>query len=423
MMKKLISDDEQMDILADLIALRTVDDNESDLVHYVADLLAQHGIQAQLVGDNQRRLNLVAEVGDVTVPGLGFAGHADVVHEGKAEAWTNDPFVLTEKNGKLFGRGVTDMKGAIVAMLTALIRLQHDEDFRGHVRLLIMMNEEKQQAGAQFLSDAGYVDDLTGILIGEPTGVRADYLDDYLHAGGVKLIGEDADEVVVMVQAKRQTEQHFVIFAHKGFLTYRVIAHGKSAHSSRPASGIDAIAQLVRYYNAETALYEQLTTDNPILGHTIRGANMFHGGVQPNSIAGEAILTELTRIIPEITPDELIAHLQEIVDTINRDDSKGARLELEIINAGPAMLSPRDSKLVKISQVTAKAGFKAEQILPTISVSMGTDATRFLNRNPELAIAIVGPGNDTAHQIDENLDKKTFLATADYYYQIAKEYF
>ena len=421
-MTEQFTEEEQLQLLADLVAFKTVNDHETQLTSYVADLLKKHGIESQLVGDNEQRLSLVAEIGDPTVPGLGLAGHADVVHPGNSDDWGSDLFVLTERDGKLYGRGVSDMKSGLASIIVTLIRLHNDDYFHGHVRLLITMNEETQQEGAKFLSSAGYVDDLTGVVLAEPSGVRFDQLDEYLNGGSVHVFGADKEAILADAQNRQQSEQHFITFAHKGFLTYSVEAHGKAVHSSRPASGIDAIEQLVNYYNAEAAYYQQLTQENKILGRTIRGANLFNGGVQPNSIAGEAVLTEMTRVIPEVEPEELIAQLQHLVDEINQTGN-GARLELKITNYAKAMLAPRDSKLIQLSQKLAPVAFPAENKLPTVALSSGTDAGSFFGRNPKLAIAIVGPGNDSGHEIDENMDKATFLRAPEFYYQLVKEYF
>lgn len=421
MTQNIISDQAQLKLLADLTAINTVNAHEESLVTYLATFLKLHHVKTEIIKGSNGRANLVAEVG-TEGPLLGFAGHADTVHEGNRKDWEHYPFTLTDRSGHLYGRGVTDMKAALASFAVAMVNLQASE-LTGRVRFMVTLNEEKAQAGAKQLCELGYVDDMEALIIGEPTGVRASEITNYLHSGGVRLNNTDPDELINTVKNNYQIEQHFAVYAHKGFLVYDVIAHGKAAHSSTPALGVDAIARLVDYYQAETELYQQLTNSNPMLGRTVRGANMFHGGVQPNSIAGEAQLSELTRIIPELPPKELENALTDLIDTLNRQAPEQAQLELVVHNMGEAMLGNPDSEIVTLGQKHAKLTFPTENTLPTLAVSMGTDATRYAKANPNMEILIVGPGNDTAHQENEYVEKSTFLAMADYYYTIAQNFF
>lgn len=94
----------------------------------------------------------------------------DVVDAGHHEKWTYLPFKLTEQDGKLYGRGTTDMKGALMGMVIALIELKLSGDLsKGTIRLLATTGEEKEQEGAKRFVKEGYLDDIDGLIIGEPT--------------------------------------------------------------------------------------------------------------------------------------------------------------------------------------------------------------------------------------------------------------
>lgn len=421
MMKKIISDEQQLTMLADIVAINTVNANEASLADYFTNFFRQYNIKTEEIKTSTPgRSNLVAEIG-TTGPVIGFAGHADTVHEGNHQLWTSDPFVLTERNQRLYGRGTTDMKAGLVALAVALVTLNEEKNLPGRIRFMLTVNEERAQAGAKQLSELGYADDLSALVIAEPTGVRVEKLNAYLTSGGVSLTKNSVEQVLADINPQ-QKEQHFALHAHKGFLAYDVLAKGKAAHSSTPAAGIDAIAQIVKYYQAETDLYASFTQSNPLLGKTIRGANILQGGIQANSIAGEAKLSELTRIIPELPAQILADKLDQLVTRLNQQNPSAARLELVIKDMGAAMISSAEAKIVLAGQNKAKIAFPNESTLPALSASMGTDASRFAAANPNLTILIVGPGNDTAHQEDEYVEKASFLNMAAYYYTLAYDF-
>ena len=101
---KVFTDEEKIKILSDIVAIETVDRNEEDVANYLATLLSEYGIDSKVIPTGiPGRANLVAEIGSGS-PVLAISGHMDVVSAGNAEAWTSDPYTLTERDGKLFGR-------------------------------------------------------------------------------------------------------------------------------------------------------------------------------------------------------------------------------------------------------------------------------------------------------------------------------
>ncbi len=96
----IISEEEKVKILSDVIAIKSVNDNELSVCEYLQKLLSQYNIESTIEKINESRANLIAEIGEGK-PVLAFSGHMDVVSEGNSENWKYDPFEMTEEDGKL----------------------------------------------------------------------------------------------------------------------------------------------------------------------------------------------------------------------------------------------------------------------------------------------------------------------------------
>jgi succinyl-diaminopimelate desuccinylase len=200
-----MQEEQKLSILKDIIAIQSVNDHEKDVAVYLKQLFDETGIKNDILplGDSKTRANLVAEIGNGK-PVLAISGHMDVV-EVDADRWDTDPFTLTEKDGNLYGRGATDMKAGLVAMVIAMLELKESgAKIPGTIRLLATAGEEVGMPGAKAFKDQGYMDDVDALLITEPSGI------------------------------------YRAIYANKGELNVTVKSAGKAAHSSMPYLGNNA---------------------------------------------------------------------------------------------------------------------------------------------------------------------------------------
>lgn len=132
-----MQEEQKLSILKDIIAIQSVNDHEKDVAVYLKQLFDETGIKNDILplDDSKTRANLVAEIGNGK-PVLAISGHMDVV-EVDADRWDTDPFTLTEKDGNLYGRGATDMKAGLVAMVIAMLELKESgAKIPGTIRLL-----------------------------------------------------------------------------------------------------------------------------------------------------------------------------------------------------------------------------------------------------------------------------------------------
>ncbi|KRM69876.1 succinyl-diaminopimelate desuccinylase [Apilactobacillus ozensis DSM 23829 = JCM 17196] len=411
---------EKLQILRDLVKINTVNNYEETVAIYVKELLSSYGISSSIIKQAPKRSNLVAEIINNDGPVLGLSGHMDIVSEGDVDSWKTDPFELVEQDGKLYGRGTSDMKAGVVDLIIAFIELSMDK-FNGNVRLLLTISEELTEEGAKYLSDLGYGDDLKSLIIAEPTGVSTDSLKEYVNSDGVKINSELKQTLLAKSDLNVFDEQHFIITAHKGWMTYTVTSTGKAAHSSMPSMGINAIDNLVKYYLAEKVFYNSLTEYDEDLGYTVYAPDIIRGGKQVNSIPDKAYLQVKVRTIPQLPNEELIERLQAIINRLNQQPGVNLSLKVEY-NECPVKCH-NNTDIVEIFQNEAKLTLGEAMPLPQVGVSLGTDASEFRRNNPNLDIVIVGPGNTTAHQANEYVDLETFYNMTDLYFNVVVKFF
>ncbi|SAN07937.1 succinyl-diaminopimelate desuccinylase [Staphylococcus aureus] len=399
------SEKEKIQLLADIIELQTENNNEIEVCHYLKNLFDKYDINSKILKVNEQRANIVAEIGSGS-PILALSGHMDVVDAGNQDNWTYPPFQLTEKDGKLYGRGTTDMKGGLMALVITLIELKEQNQLpQGTIRLLATAGEEKEQEGAKLLADKGYLDDVDGLMIAEPTGSG-------------------------------------IYYAHKGSMSCKVTATGKAVHSSVPFIGDNAIDTLLEFYNQFKEKYSELKKNDT--KHELNVAPMFksligkeiseedandasgltavcsiiNGGKEFNSVPDEASLEFNVRPVPEYDNDFVESFFQNIINDVNSN-----KLSLEIPSNHRPVTSDKNSKLITTIKDVASSYIEQGEIFVSALVG-ATDASSFLGDNKDnVDLAIFGPGNPLmAHQIDEYIEKDMYLKYIDIFKEASIQY-
>ena len=376
---------EKISLLQDILKIKSVNGNEEEVAIYIQQLLAKHGIESKLIEYQANRSNLIAEIGSGQDTVLGFTGHMDVVAPGDLALWTYPPFAAHIEGDKLYGRGATDMKSGLMAMVIAMIELKEAGiPLNGKIRLLATVGEEVGELGAEQLTTAGYADDLSGLIIGEPSNYN-------------------------------------LIYTHMGSINYTVKAIGKESHSSMPELGINAINHLLPFMlkvNKEMATISA-TYEDDVLGRTIHNLTVINGGSQVNSLPGEAQVQGNIRSIPAYGNDKIIGLLQNIVDELNQ--TQGTTLVLTIDYNKIAVLANKDSRLIQTIQQVRKNHGGAE--MPLLGVAGTTDAAEFTKGKQPFDFVVFGPGEPTLpHQINEYVSIENYLEMSDLYQEIAKTY-
>ncbi|EMF0378293.1 ArgE/DapE family deacylase [Enterococcus hirae] len=376
-----MGNEEKIAILQEMIRIKSVNGKEGEVAAYLNQLLNQHGIQGEIISHTEGRDNLVATYHNGQGRVLGLSGHMDVVSAGDESNWTYPPFAAEIKGNRLYGRGATDMKSGLAAMVIAMIELKESgKPFNGTIKLLATVGEEVGELGSEQLTKAGYVDDLDGLIIGEPTNYN-------------------------------------LMYTHMGSINYTVVSHGKEAHSSMPQEGYNAINHLNEFITRANEQMNALaqTFQNSALGKTIHNVTVINGGNQVNSIPSQAQLQGNIRSIPEFPNDQIIALLQKIVDELN--EGTNYHLELTIdYNKIPVKANP-DSSLIHHIQKQFK------QPLPLVGAAATTDAAEFTKSAHSFDFVVFGPGVvNLPHQIDEYVEIDNYLDMIDTYQAIILSY-
>ncbi len=360
------------EILAQLIGFDTVSHKPNvDCAKYVSEVLTELGVTNWLdieVLDGVEKANVVAVVGPYAEGGMFLSGHLDVVPFEGQPGWGSDPLVLTERNGRFFGRGVADMKGFNAAVLDALGRL----DFGAFQRPLVLAftcDEEIGCAGSGRL-----VERLPGLLDGCP-----------LPEFG--WIGEPTD--------------FKCLAGHKGYMILDVLIETPGGHSSKPELGVNAIGLMTRIAGHLRNLEDSMNgiSDGSVLSDTSSATTInlaeISGGLAHNMIPEECRMRISVRSRPDADQSGLLDQIGAIVaGAAEGAPENGVATSLEIVQLTPPLAAPLDSRLLEV--------MKEHSGEPLGYAPFATDGGHFAALG--IKSYIFGPGElDQAHQPDESV--------------------
>ncbi|MEO0441170.1 MAG: acetylornithine deacetylase [Pseudomonadota bacterium] len=371
-------------ILESLLAFDTTSRNSNlELIGWVEALLADQGITSHRVlnGDGSKA-NLHATIGPMVEGGVILSGHSDVVPV-DGQDWSSDPFVLTEREDKLFGRGTSDMKSFIALALAAAPEFQNA---KRPVHLAISYDEEVGCLGApDLIADiAAKLPKPALAIIGEPTMMK-------------------------------------VVTGHKGITVHSVEVLGHEAHSSLTHLGLSAnmvaIDLMHDLANLARELWQKADPDSPFVPpHPTLTIGMMEGGTAANILARRASFTFDLRCPPGIDPDKVLAPFKENIRLLDRDMQEaypGTGITITQLASAPP-LAPRDSDaeafVRRLTGDNSSAG----------AVAYAAEAGQF--QQAGFPTVICGPGSiEQAHQPNEFISLDQISRGAAFMARLAEE--
>lgn len=353
------ADRSTLELARRLIACRSITPDGAGSLELVAARLTTSGFTCERI-DRNGVGNLWARHGNGP-PLVCLAGHVDVVPPGPLEAWRNDPFTATDREGFLFGRGAADMKTSVAAMITASERLvSSDPDHGGSIAILLTCDEE----GDATDGTVAVVDAL------EHRGIQIDAC----------IVGEPTSSVRLGDTIKN---------GRRGSLNGVLRVKGVQCHIAYPERGLNPIGA------ALPALAELTATEwdrgNAYFPPTSFQISNIHAGTGATNVIPATLDVQFNfRYSPECTQSLLEARVRRILDR------HGVSYDLRWTLAGAPFMTGRGTLVDALSSaIYAETG-----LIPELSTSGGTSDGRFLARVAAQVVEF-GPVNESVHKVDE----------------------
>ncbi len=375
------------EILRDLVAIESVNPffpggerGEVEVSHYIQDFFRRLGLKPQLQEALPGRHNSWATL---ETPGasrtLLFEAHMDTVTLAPVGDKLLDP---TIRNGRLSGRGACDTKGSLAAMLAMLESLVNDPTgLKANITVLGSVDEEYLMRGIKLFAEQGPKVDAA--IVGEPTEL-------------------------------------YVIRAHKGLTRWRIRTAGRSAHTSRPDQGDNAIYQMVSLTQHILNAYEPVlkSKTHPLLGQATLTVGTIHGGTGVNIVPDACVIEVDRRTMPDEDLPSVTAEMRRIVAEIQQQDPKIKATVDDPFADIPGIDTPAGSDIVRLTAEVAGQLYGHHQAL---GVPYGTNASWLAAAG--VPVVVLGPGSIAqAHTADEFVELDQVEKAANLYAAIALAY-
>jgi len=356
-----------VEVLEALVGFDTTSRNSNlDLIGWVEAYLDRLGVAHERIPDRSgKKSNLWATIGRTDAPGYILSGHTDVVPV-DGQSWASDPFRLTKRDGRLYGRGSTDMKGFVACCLAA-------------------------------------VPDMLARPLGRPIHLAFSY-DEEVGCIGVRDIIAQLENAPVKPAACFVGEPTCmqVVIGHKGKRSMQATVRGHTVHSSLAPLGVNAVEYAARIISKIRDIAERLEREgarDPLydVPHSTGHTGFVHGGtalnIVPDMCNFEFEFRSIAADDPGVWVDEVVAYARDVLEPKMKAVAPAAGIELRERSAFPGLDTSPASEIVSLSKAWAGRNDHAK-------VAFGTEAGGYSAAG--ILSVVVGPGSiDQAHKADE----------------------
>lgn len=328
---------------------------ERACAQHLGRILEEAGFRCAYHEFADARTSLIAQIGgNGGKPPICFTGHIDVVPLGAAR-WSRDAFAGETDGDRVYGRGSTDMKSGIAAIVSSAVEMAPHLRTTPGLTLVLTAGEEIGCEGARFLADQRLLDRAGAIVIAEPTA-------------------------------------NYPYIGHKGLAWFEVETLGTTAHGSMPELGDNAIVKMAKVIETLDHFHFPIEA-HPVMGEPTLNIGTIRGGLNTNSVPDEARITVDTRTVPGIDH----GHLEKSLETLLKP--LGASVH-KIVDCASLYTDPQNEWMQQVFELCTPY-LDGRPAPKTITFSTdGADLKR--GYGGTAPAVILGPGEPKlAHQTDE----------------------
>ena len=339
-----------------LIQFKTINPpgNEKQIAEFIGEILINNGFDVKYPKLSDERYHLIAEKGviDEFSP-IVLCGHLDVVPL-SSKKWTVDPFKGEIIDGKIFGRGASDMKSGLAAIICAAIQIFNENPPKKGIRIFLTADEETGCSGAKNLQSKKYnIGKASGLIIAEPTA-------------------------------------NIPVTGHKGGLFINASTEGIATHSSTPHKGENAIYKAARAIS-KLEKFEFNVEKDELLGFPTLNVGTIKGGMNFNSVPDRAEFTIDVRLTKKLSSADALQILKKEL---------GEEVKLEpFVNLNACYTDETNAFIQTVYKVCKSEKIEFKQ---PVSAPYLTDASVIQPWYDNVPTVILGPGQpEQGHQTDE----------------------
>lgn len=386
------TEEEAVSLLAKLVSFPShegVPRQETEAATFIYDFFQREGIEAELVPVLDGRCNVIARLkGDGSGRNLLFTGHTDTVPPYDMKG---DPYAARIDQGRMYGRGVVDMKAGLACMMLAMAAIKRaGVALSGDLIFAGVIDEEAKSEGTRAFLRNGKLPDAA--IVSEPSNLQ-------------------------------------ICIGHRGLEWFEFTFYGKTVHGGRQKEGINAIQKAMMFiHELEAELIPAIEKrTNPIVGNSSMNYGFIRGGTQPSTVAGDCVLQIDRRWIPGEKFIQIKEEYQEVLNRLSAADPN-FKADFKVMDISymddeyihEALDTSPEEDIVQIAEMAVEAVTgKAEDLT---SFPAWTDGG-LMNYYGKVPTIILGPGElGSAHSADEHIEISALVPAVSIYCRIACEY-
>ncbi len=386
------TEEEAVSLLAMLVSFPShegISQQETEAATFIYEFFRKEGIDTELIPVLDGRCNVIARLkGDGNGRNLLFTGHTDTVPPYDMKG---NPYEARIDQGKMYGRGVVDMKAGLVCMMLAMAAIKRaGVTLSGDLIFAGVIDEEAKSEGTRAFLRSSELPDAA--IVSEPSNMQ-------------------------------------ICIGHRGLEWFEFTFYGKTVHGGRQKEGINAIQKAMMFiHELEAELIPAIEKrTNPVVGSSSMNYGYIRGGTQPSTVAGDCILQIDRRWIPGEKFTQIKEEYQKVLDRLSASDPN-FKADFKVMDISymdddyihEALDTSPEEDIVRIAETAVEAVMGKGGALTSFPAWTDGGLINYYGKVPTI---ILGPGElGSAHSADEHIEISALVPAVLIYCRIACEY-